>query len=831
MMQKPIFTIKDLSCSYTRNKQDSVLDIKNFQISEGEVIFLLGASGSGKSTLLETLALMNNTIAGGDIVFHSPDGNIYSYADLWKNRDEEDISDIRSKNFSFIFQNTNLMDNFTAYENICISSMIKDNRTQHESLTGAYELMRKVGLPENQVSLSTLSANLSGGQRQRVAFVRALNSNFKVLFGDEPTGNLDEGNANDLMGLIKNTLRADQSVVIVSHDINLALNHATKIVCIAKDTNSITAKLSDEYVFERAYWQSLQHEEYDAFKNKIRGFYKANADHSVGDLQVRETEKSNSNTRIKFRPLFLWKEGIALSGKYYLNFLMMLAMMTLTFLAVGFANGSISYLKMKIENPFVNWLTITIPNLKSDPIEVSDVLRALNDSELKSKFDYRNVSSYKEQPFRFWSNSLNTSVVVRGRSVEMRGVGDPIMDEILTVKNHISPNARKFRDGRDLSIIVTKRFLNDLGYSVETSHVFMLASIFDTLTKSIINIKVPIQIKAIVKEIPGKVDFLYTNYFLQAYLQREGCTFDTRNKTEFWLYFEGDKLVGDKIKSLLQKFFDSNSKYSKFRPEVYLDNEPKDNTYNTGYVISIAFYPFESYKDYDMLYDDLKKDPDLKGYLKSEMLYRIYDYYNFILDNEIRLHYDYFSIIFNKPDKVRDFSTYVLNNLNDEEEKKYGNGLFEVDMGKVQEKENFLFLYNIARIVSYIVILFGSMAISLFIFNLLKMHLSKVKMNIGTFKAFGLHNHDAQFIYFTIIIVFTVLSLFCSFVLSYGIGSIVDVSLAKQLKVETGVVYYKLFDFFTLLTVVIVGCSTIIVSWFTIRRMLHKTPGDLIYNR
>ena len=123
------------------------------------------------------------------------------------------------------------------------------------------------------------------------------------------------------------------------------------------------------------------------------------------------------------------------------------------------------------------------------------------------------------------------------------------------------------------------------------------------------------------------------------------------------------------------------------------------------------------------------------------------------------------------------------------------------------------------------------MAISLFIFNLLKMHLSKVKMNIGTFKAFGLLNQDAQFIYFSIIIAFTVISLCCAFGLAYTIGFVVDIFLAKKLQVEAGVGYFKLIYSYTFVTVIIIGISTTVVSWITIRQMLNKTPGNLIYNR
>ena len=718
-MSDKIFSVNNLSCSYDGIKEHAVLYIDHFDISSGEIIFLLGASGSGKSTLLETLALMNNTLADGDIVFNSPDKGKLSYESLWHANNEKDISLTRRNYFSFIFQNTNLMENFTAYENICISGMIKDNRTQQESLAGANALMNKVGLPENQVGLSTLSANLSGGQRQRVAFVRALNSNFKVLFGDEPTGNLDEGNANELLSLIKNNLKPDQSAVIVSHDINLALNHATKIVCITKEADSKSGVLNPEYIFERKYWEALPKEDYLAFREKLSNLYKPDV-----SATIKKEEKSlishSRDTNIKYKSLFLKKEGIALAGKYFINFLMMLAMMTLTFLAVGFANGSISYLKKKIDNPFVNWMTITIPYSKSTPEEVRGFITHLNKSEVKDKFGYNSVNAFAEQPFLFWSISKNTYIIQKGRSIDMSGDGDPMIKEILTPRN-CSPNSTEPRklSEKDLSIIVTERFLEQLGYPAKSPYIYMQVPVSDTATGSLINLRVPIQVKAIVKEIPGKVDFMYTNFFLQSYIQKSECTFDYRTKREMLLYFEGPVGDGNKIKAAMQSFFDHHIEYNKFSPSVDFANEPKDFTFNTGYIFTISVYPFEGYSVYDRIYNHLIRDSEIKNYVDNKTLYRIYDYYNFTPSNEVQIRYDYLSVNFRNLEQVRPFSIYVRNTLNDIEEKKLGNGLLEVDMAKVQEKENFLFLNNIATIVSYIVIIFGSMAISLFIFNLL----------------------------------------------------------------------------------------------------------------
>src|SRR5436190_2639513 len=170
MSSRPIISISNLSCSYSRDEKDCVLFIENLKLHSGKIIFLLGASGTGKSTLLETLGLMNNTIASGTVELNSAEAVNYDYSLLWKNNVHHEINRIRKNFLSFIFQNTNLMENFTAYENICLSQMIKGNAVQSKAMNNAVKLMRQVRLPESEVGFETLSVNLSGGQRQRVSF-------------------------------------------------------------------------------------------------------------------------------------------------------------------------------------------------------------------------------------------------------------------------------------------------------------------------------------------------------------------------------------------------------------------------------------------------------------------------------------------------------------------------------------------------------------------------------------------------------------------------------------------------------------------------------------
>ena len=129
---KKLFEIKNLRCSYDKKyvegKSKVVLEINDLVIPRGKKIFIVGESGVGKSTILETLGLMNNTIVPDDNAtfrFFDKDENPKDLAMLWYANSDKKLSDFRLKNYSFIFQSTNMMHNFTAYENVTFTRMLQ----------------------------------------------------------------------------------------------------------------------------------------------------------------------------------------------------------------------------------------------------------------------------------------------------------------------------------------------------------------------------------------------------------------------------------------------------------------------------------------------------------------------------------------------------------------------------------------------------------------------------------------------------------------------------------------------------------------------------------
>ena len=253
-MEKHLFYIENLRCSYEKPYIEGtsrvVLEINHLQIDRGKKVFIVGESGIGKSTILETLGMMNNTIVPDSstrFLFQEADGRQIDLSSLWHKSDRA-LSQFRLHNYSFIFQSTNLMRNFTAYENVAYTRMLQ-GYSQEECFDQTRQVLEDLGL--ERIDDQRMTQELSGGQQQRLAFARAILPDFTVLFGDEPTGNLDPENAERVMRIIRDKLnyQQDASAVIVSHDMHLATSFADIIIKIRKGVRPKHHDYDDDVIY------------------------------------------------------------------------------------------------------------------------------------------------------------------------------------------------------------------------------------------------------------------------------------------------------------------------------------------------------------------------------------------------------------------------------------------------------------------------------------------------------------------------------------------------------------------------------------------------------
>jgi lipoprotein-releasing system ATP-binding protein len=194
----------------------------NLTINQGEIVSIVGASGAGKTTLLHILGTLDKADSGEVLL-----DNI-NYSSL---KDKE-LARFRNEKISFIFQFHNLMPEFTALENVCIPAWIQQSRTNEKDKEAveerATELLTLLGLGER---IKHFPSELSGGEQQRVAVARALINSPSVVFADEPSGNLDSKNAEELHHLFfELRKKLNQSFVIITHNEHLADMSDRKLV-------------------------------------------------------------------------------------------------------------------------------------------------------------------------------------------------------------------------------------------------------------------------------------------------------------------------------------------------------------------------------------------------------------------------------------------------------------------------------------------------------------------------------------------------------------------------------------------------------------------------
>jgi len=209
-MSQNILTVSNLSKSYFLNNTElKVLDSVSFTIKESESIAITGPSGSGKSTLMGLCAGLDN-----------PDtGEIHLCGQNISEMNEDQRAALRLSHSSFIFQSFHLMPTLTALENVMVPLELQGNANK-ETRELALELLDQVGLKDRH---HHFPSQLSGGEQQRVAIARAFINRPKILFADEPTGNLDTHTANNIQNLLfELNQKLSTSLIIVTHDNELA---------------------------------------------------------------------------------------------------------------------------------------------------------------------------------------------------------------------------------------------------------------------------------------------------------------------------------------------------------------------------------------------------------------------------------------------------------------------------------------------------------------------------------------------------------------------------------------------------------------------------------
>ena len=214
-----IIKISKLNKSFEGIKKINVLKSISYSFKRGKIYSLMGPSGSGKSTLLNLLSLIDRP-SSGSIIFENKKIN-------YNNTNKNDI--LRADKIGIIYQQDNLLPDFTSLENIYLAALAGGN-DEKVAINKAKNLLKKVGLTNRS---EHFPSQLSGGEKQRIAIARAVVNNPQVILADEPTGSLDIQTAKETFGLLKNQINKERLIIFATHN----RFFANKADCLLEITN------------------------------------------------------------------------------------------------------------------------------------------------------------------------------------------------------------------------------------------------------------------------------------------------------------------------------------------------------------------------------------------------------------------------------------------------------------------------------------------------------------------------------------------------------------------------------------------------------------------
>jgi putative ABC transport system ATP-binding protein len=229
-MKKPIVELKNVSKIYKMGEVEvKAVNNVSLQIFSKEFVAIMGASGSGKSTMMHLIGALDLPTKG-EISINKSKLNNYT---------EDQLAELRGKTIGFVFQDFNLINTLSAFENVRLPVLFQDEENENIYNKRCTNLLDIVGLKDR---LNHKPTELSGGQQQRVAIARSLANDPEIILGDEPTGALDSKSSKEIIDLFKKLNKSGKTIIIITHDKNIAIN-AKRIITL-KDGKIIEDKIN-----------------------------------------------------------------------------------------------------------------------------------------------------------------------------------------------------------------------------------------------------------------------------------------------------------------------------------------------------------------------------------------------------------------------------------------------------------------------------------------------------------------------------------------------------------------------------------------------------------
>jgi ABC-type lipoprotein export system ATPase subunit len=224
-----LISLKNISKSFSNNRKINVLKKINYSFIKGKIYSLVGPSGSGKSTLLNVLSMIDKPTTGSLLIGNTP----INFNDNSKN------DKIRSSKIGIIYQQNNLLPDFTALENVYLAGLALTNDKMN-SINRAKKIIKTMGLSSRE---SHFPSELSGGEMQRIAMARALINEPEIILADEPTGSLDHTTAKEVFNFLYNLKNKNRLIIYATHNRFFANMADCKLEMIDGNIRTINARI------------------------------------------------------------------------------------------------------------------------------------------------------------------------------------------------------------------------------------------------------------------------------------------------------------------------------------------------------------------------------------------------------------------------------------------------------------------------------------------------------------------------------------------------------------------------------------------------------------
>ena len=541
------------------------------------------------------------------------------------------------------------------------------------------------------------------------------------------------------------------------------------------------------------------------------------------------------NTHIPdYLKLFIRREGRMVTGRHYSKVWLLTAVLFIVFLAIAFANGSLNYLDFKMNDPFIKWVEIKKDFSEDGKFQL--LSEKLSKDETKQTYHFHSYSyDYERSVFLFGKSDLN-HVYLKAHFFDINNID--LIEAILGKDNLIvglGPGEVKGIDKRSIGVILTGKTLSRLGYKTAPAYVdlYQYSGGASNLGFKEIDgrVRVPIPVLGVVKRLPGNVDLVS---FTSLYRQLYGPVLNMNNEdyAASLCYFVPLDVDEDEFDSKLQSILEAETSIpfiidsDSYDPrELYSwRNEVTGVDPDDGYV-----YHHLGFRQ--VYTDTLRLDPFVCSRVNEAIMREYGDrdvkrIFKYNYSSERLPIGDYLSIQFDDLKAIKPFAEGLVNDC----------GL-EVEMSQINAKENFQAVSTMGIMLSVVMLVFAVFCILLYLVNLLRSYLQKIKRSIGTFKAFGISNAELAKVYLAIMLFMVSVSL----VVSLTLVTLIQIVLPIIGVVRDGGFGYlslwrcSVIDAFppiiTIVAIIFVLVAAIVTVQLVMKNMLSATPGDLIYDR